>query len=259
MRLNTTEILLKRRQSNVERVRIERYHNPDDWVEMRINPQRITVTSRKVIQRVQTNTRWVFQHWGMEPVVIRYSGVTGYIQSVVADVITPLGMSQDENPTEKSQYVSPSDGYVSPYETPAFQALAILREFYEQPHKELQGTDLTAISGQAIDENLRKLLLKFTYRDGSYIGYLTMMEIQEDESSPWMWNYSMEFIALYHRTRVSLNDQTISELVRALFALSPGFNMSSDNELQNAWRRGIATSTTGEFSPRRLYQQTSSE
>lgn len=242
MRLPESQILIARRERDVEPMHIERYYIPAEWVEMRINPQRISIQSRKVINRIQTNTRWVFQHWGMEPVTLQYSGVTGFIRTMTDSTHTDphLPLSNEYDITRK--YVEPAlRNYVSPYETPAYQALMVLRTFYEEPHKELQGVDLTALRGDQIDTQLNRLLLKLSFRDSNYIGYFTRMTIQEDENSPWMWSYDMEFVAYYWKTKQKLTQQTMASLVWALFSTTSNFNMSADNQLAAAWQRGVST------------------
>lgn len=178
--------------SNIERMVIERAKDPTDYVVMRINPQRIAIRQRKVIQRVQTNTRWVFQHWGAEPVDISYSGVTGYMNVKIAQEYSQRYIPGQLN---DFRYGVLSDKRLSPYNTPAYQALLKLRTFYEEPHKTLQGSDLTKISGRQTDAKLQQIRLNLYYRDNLYTGYFTRMEIREEETSPWMWNYSMEFTA----------------------------------------------------------------
>lgn len=244
MRLPESQIYLARRSHDVEPMHIARYHDPDDWIEMRINPQRIAIQSRKVINRVQTNTRWVFQHWGMEPVTLQYSGVTGYIKTMTdsTDTNPSLPLSTEYDITRK--YTDPAlRNYVSPYETPAFQALMTLRTFYEEPHRSLQGRDLTALRGEDIRNQLNKLLLKLDFRDSEYIGYFTRMTIQEDENSPWMWSYDMEFVAQYWNSKTKLTQMDMTQLVWALFSTTSNFNMSSDNQLAAAWQRGVSTTT----------------
>ena len=240
--MNTPTPLLARRKAETEPLRISRYRVPSEYVEMRVNPQRITVAFRKVIQRIQTNTRWVFQHWGMEPVQIQYSGVTGYIRSIAAAAYSnryQLNQSQDLT-SDLSGYPATN---VSPYETPAYQALMLLRRFYEEPHKSLQGKDLTQISGSDVDENLKRLLLKLDYREGMYLGYLTRMDIREEENSPWLWYYEMEFIARSYQLKMEISKQTLSDLVRALYATTNGYDIIADTELANAWSRGVQVTT----------------
>jgi len=121
----------------------------------------------------------------------------------------------------------------------------LLRTFYEEPHKQLQGSDLTQIRGSDIDEDLHRLLLKLSYRESNYIGYFTRLEIREEESSPWMWSYEMEFVSYYWKPKMELSRQTIADLTQALFALTPSFNVSADEQLASAWRTGV-TATVGE-------------
>jgi hypothetical protein len=171
---------------------IERANNQADYVLMYINPQRITIRYRKVIQQVQTNTRWVFQHWGAEPVTISYNGVTGYMNSVKAQEYI-----QKWHPESFKDFYNGKSGMkrISTYETPAYLALLKLKTFYEEPHRWLQGRDLTKLSGELTDARLQDLKLNLYYRDTIYTGYFIRMEIQEEEMSPWMWSYSMEFTA----------------------------------------------------------------
>ena len=154
-------------RQTIERIKIERASNPNDFVKMHVNPQRISIRQSKVMQQVQTNTGWIFQHWGYEPIVISYSGVTGYI-----------------------------DHSRNPYATNAYQALLKLKHFYEAPQKQLQGmaADLNKISAE-VNTELSKLALRLHYRADTYEGYLTRFEFTEEESSPWLWSYSMEFKA----------------------------------------------------------------
>lgn len=180
--------------NDIERMVIERANDPEDHVVMHINPQRISIRHRKVIQRVQTNTRWVFQHWGAEPVTLTYSGVTGYMNPKLAQDIMQRYMLDQIADFRWGRGLA-QEKLVSPYTTPAYRALLKLKEFYEEPHKELQGTDLTSVSGNLTDVRLQKLKLNLYYRDTMYIGYFTRMEIQEEENSPWMWSYSMEYTA----------------------------------------------------------------
>lgn len=188
--------------NDIERLVIERVNDKNDFVIMRVNPQRISVRRQKVIQRIQTSTRWVFQHWGAEPITIAYNGVTGYINAEGANYQGRNSYTEIHNAGEiwNSKFASPaSSGKISPYDTPAYRALARLREFYETPHTQLQGQDLTTISGKDTDERLKQLCLNLYYRDSLFTGYLMRMEIQEEENNPWMWSYTMEFIAYKHQ------------------------------------------------------------
>ena len=178
--------------NEVEIMRIERANSADtDFVEMYVNPQRITIRQRKVMTPIQTNARWVFQHWGYEPVGISYSGVTGYINNKASlDSPPAFTGSTGASPVPFPGYTSIN----SPYYTNAYKALAKLRQFYESPQKELLGQDLTK-TAKATDADIKKLPLILYYRDSRYSGYLTRMDIQEEETSPWMWSYSMEYLA----------------------------------------------------------------
>ena len=176
-------------KSSVEPIIIYRILDTNSRVSLHINPQRISIRQAKVMQQVQTNTGWVFQHWGYEPIVISYSGVTGYIN--------PYNIGVDASKdTDTSTVKYDPNTIPTPYSTPAYKALAKLRVFYEEPQKQLQGmgADLTKITAD-VDTQLKQLALKFLYRADAYEGYLTRFEFNESEDSPWMWNYTMEFKA----------------------------------------------------------------
>jgi hypothetical protein len=190
-------------KSSVEPIIIYRINDPTSNVSLYINPQRISIRQAKVMQQIQTNTGWVFQHWGYEPIVISYSGVTGYIN--------PYNIGIDTS--EENRAVKPPDPNMipTPYSTPAYKALAKLRDFYEAPQKQLQGmgADLTKITSN-IDAKLKQLALKFLYRADAYDGYLTRFEFNESEDSPWMWNYTMEFKAYNSNYSSSYNTNLIT-------------------------------------------------
>lgn len=222
--------LATRAYGNVERMLIERVNNPDDYVLMYINPRRIAVRWRKVIQRVQTNTRWVFQHWGQEPVTVTYSGVTGYMNTWRADYSQKYLVGESSYSFVEA---TTGDKKLSPYETPAFQALQRLRTFYEEPHKQMQGADLTQISGDELDENLQKLALNLYYRDTMFIGYFTRLEIREDEMSPWMWDYDMEFTA-YETQESTWKGKVIKWENREIIRLAQEAGLGTDSNLAAA-------------------------
>jgi len=190
----------------------------------------------------------------MEPVTVAYNGVTGHIQSMTGEVYTDLYLTRgrEYDLTERYEEPRPGSRFISPYETPAYQALMVLRTFYEEPHRSLQGRDLTALRGEDLDAELDKLLLKLSFRDSNYLGYFTRMEIQEEENSPWMWSYNMEFVAFYHEMKQEVTRRELSALVRALFATTPGFNLSADDQLAAAWKRGMGT-TVGSAGARKIF------
>ena len=198
-------------KSSVEPIIIYRINDTTSSVSLYINPQRISIRQSKVMQQVQTNTGWVFQHWGYEPIVISYSGVTGYIN--------PWKEYEDHESIAAAAIAKGTDGGImqgklirilnktSPYTTPAYRALTKLRDFYERPQKQLQGmgADLTKITSN-IDAKLKEFELKFIYRADTYDGYLTRFEFNESEDSPWMWNYTMEFKAYTSNYNTQLAD-----------------------------------------------------
>jgi len=184
-------IYLRSSQKQAEPLTIERITD-HSYVTLYINPQRINIRQRKVMQQIQTNTGWIFQHWGYEPFIISYNGVTGYMNpwSLVNSGLTVTNEAVSAIQTLKQ---NPQEA-PSPYKTAAYKALLELRDFYEAPQKQMQGSDLTKIT-EDTEVDLKKLALKLYYRADTYEGYLTKFELSEEEMSPWMWSYTMEFTA----------------------------------------------------------------
>jgi hypothetical protein len=182
----------------------------------------------------------------MEPVTIRYSGFTGAMKTLMPSADSPPGLHIGRIYDVFDASRGRLGGEASPYNTPAYRALRKLREFYEEPHKSLQGVDLTQLSGEDINYQLRQLLLSLYYRNGKYVGYFTRMEIQEEETSPWMWNYEMEFVAC--RSQLDMSEGSISqaELMAAFFASYPYATLDGPfaeaiRQIQTAGRAAIET------------------
>jgi len=243
--------------NDIERMVIERVNDKSDFVIMRVNPQRISIRRQKVIQRIQTSNRWVFQHWGAEPITVSYNGVTGYINAAGTNYIDRNSYVDIH---ESTQTTSPSP--VSPYDTSAYQALSRLREFYETPHDQLQGQDLTNISGRNIDDNLKKLSLNLYYRDTLFTGYLTRMEIQEEENNPWMWSYTMEFIAYKNQTSPYIgygyDGKKVEDMIKAMKERIvpdpaytnankdyPGITRTAQTVTPASWSNAVGNPSTG--------------
>jgi len=185
----------------------------------------------------------------MEPYTIQYSGVTGYIQSLTREVgiditrpVIPEAIDNyDVRDFGRELDIPRFDTSISPYETPAYQALQKLRLFYLEPHEYLQGRDLTRINGSDIDEQLSKLLLRFHYRESLYIGYFMRMEIREEETSPWMWSYDMEFNA-YDAKLKSVRNQAVNMTSIVRRWIAAGHKEPIDAPLSKTWNEHIQTS-----------------
>jgi len=162
--------------------RTDKILTEDTVIRMWINPSRMAIQNRKVISRIQTNTRWVFQHWGVEPTVLQYSGWTGYMSEPLIDISSSTDSIYNSMPVS------------TVYESKNYQNFQAFRKFYEDPHRELANLDLTS-SDAKIDALLAKLTVTLIYRHIQYTGFFMRMDLQEDEMSPWNWQYNMEFQA----------------------------------------------------------------
>jgi len=170
------------KKGSIESLTFTRSNIPKESITMWINPSKMSVSNRKVISKIQTNTRWIFQHWGVEPTVLQYSGWTGYMCDQLQS-----GMYDGSIPW-------PSIPISSIYNSEHYKSYKTFVEFYEEPHKTLMGMDLTSPNSK-VSELLARLTVRLAYRHVLYTGFFMNMNLQEDESSPWNWQYSMEFQA----------------------------------------------------------------
>ena len=226
--LNQT-IIQRSAQKQAEPLTIERINDGKDYVILYINPQRINIRQKKVMQQVQTNTGWIFQHWGYEPFIISYNGVTGYMNpSTVTESVADLRIDYYWREAGVQQ-----QALISPYKTPAYQALLKLRDFYETPQKQMQGMDLTKITKDT-DDNFKRLALRLYYRADTYEGYLTKFELSEEEMSPWMWSYTMEFTAYDSNYANQGSSTNVMNEIRNLKQYYNSVNTGTDADLIKA-------------------------
>lgn len=171
----------------------------DEEVTLLVNPKNISISRRKVFSKQMTNNRWVYQHWGFEPIVLKYSGVTGFI-----NIQRPSSLANSHKQGNEETEGDPSGAwrreralsgfeYISPYETPQYKALLALKRFYDTPN--LLELDPVTDTSERISRTVSQLAIEMEFRSEVFLGYFASFEIQEHEDNPWLWSYSMEFQA----------------------------------------------------------------
>lgn len=212
---------------------VNREKNKLSSVELLINPETLTLTWKKVINRVRTKTRLVTLFWGEEPVRFTYTGQTGYTKpTLLRTDITGVGGVEAYNKeqmgrmTAISNYISKLQTQIKiggPYtEGSQEENIQKINDYANelktirliQPGnlselaagKDMTGTDLLLLSdkfnGLKQLENLYRAfqdpanLVDVLYRKYKFEGYFESFSFTDDARNPWNWRYSIDFTIL---------------------------------------------------------------
>jgi hypothetical protein len=168
------------------------------------NPDTMTINSAKIVNRYNTMTRWVEEHWGDEMDTVNLSGSSFSFLSFVPDNVKPglsvtnrrntdsykmikelvkfyrtngciyqdrdTYLSNDENSTNKSAASDSLDRFLS--DNPSFRG--------NHPRAGM------------IQE---RLYIKFSFDYVSFIGYLESFDLIEDSASPYRLTYNIIYKA----------------------------------------------------------------
>lgn len=184
---------------DTEPIQFFRLLDPEDFVTLYINPRRLRVSVNKLINKLQTTARWVFQFWGTDTYEIQYDGITGYMNVFEAQRHTSMLLRKGGGGTTKDDPLlsSPSVPRFSPYDTPAYMSLEKLQLFYEEP--DITNVNMADLSTASAQEVIDKLRIGMRYREELFIGHFLNFTFEEREDSPWQWFYQMQFQADYRR------------------------------------------------------------
>ena len=200
-------------------------------VKLMINPETLTLSWRKVINRVRTKTRLVTLFWGEEPVKFTYAGQTGYIQPMtkiegkVGYDVKKYNEEQLERASAISLYISKLQGQITaggPYSKGSADGNRAEIGVYQLQLKDIRllqpGTKLEKIGEEekATDllllsekfANLKKIeglyrrfqdpnnLIDLQYRKYKFFGYFESFSFTDDARNPWNWKYTIDFTIL---------------------------------------------------------------
>lgn len=175
-----------------------------DIVTLRVNPQQLNITKRKVIQKVQTNApgRFVVFDWGSELTMINISGNTGNL--------LPESITSGTNPV--SSFLQDTVGVLSPQTPitvpPAFgTASSIMQnlilsnstytEVLEMSPKYRTFKKLEKMY-DLLDADQDILLLEMG--EEVYRGFFEDFSFDIIAEAPWNWKYNIAFTSLYSLT-----------------------------------------------------------
>lgn len=201
-----------------------------EFIELLINPELLTLTWKKVLNRTRTKNRLITMFWGEEPVKFNYRGQTGYLY--------PKGKGQDALTAYQDslkEEISRISSYIQLLELEMREGEGYSYESYNGNKKEVEklkialskvGSSLvsqtTLLGGlnQAYKNTeilymsekfrvLKKLedmyrrhqnpndnLVKINYRDYVFNGYFESFSFTDDAKSPWNWIYNIDFTIL---------------------------------------------------------------
>lgn len=188
---------------------------PDNTIvqalKMAPNPDSFVINSAKIVNRYNTMTRWVEEHWGDDMDTVNFSGSTFSFMAIVTEDAMP-GLS-----------------VANRRDTEAYQMLKELVKFYRTngciyqdsityfPQYEITTVDGFNKSGNAspldttnaflgkypsfVNHHPRdglvreRLYIKITFDYVSFIGYFESFDITEDSANPFRFTYSAIFKA----------------------------------------------------------------
>lgn len=195
-----------------------------------INPETLTLTWKKVVNRVRTKTRLVTLFWGEDPVKFTYNGQTGYIKPYTklwgdARSVEAYNKDQIEKSAAISNHISKLEGQITaggPYSQGS--AKGNLQEIlaYRQELKGvrlIQPGELLDIAGEKktntdvllVSEKFQQLkkleklytkhqdpnyLIDVQYRKYIFEGYFESFSFTDDARNPWNWRYVIDFTIL---------------------------------------------------------------
>lgn len=179
-----------------EHLQFFRLFEPAQYVTLYLNPRRLQIQTQKVVNKVMTTSGFVFQFWGNDVYTLSGDGITGYLHPEVF-FQEEYQLQLNSGTIEREQ--EPSKLHRTPYDTPAYEALDELRQFYEDPN--LTRASIDTVSTSELADKIDLLRIGLYYRRDLYVGHFTQYSFEETEESPWQWSYSFQFVADFRQAR----------------------------------------------------------
>lgn len=167
-----------------------------------INPSSISVNLSKMVNRTQTMTGWVEDHWGEELDTITFQGSSaGFIwEGPLPYVRTPQGGPQNTDEVQNvfNQYNNILDlGSTEPHGVGDNDGLTVKRRRDTVAYNEFrQLMQLMNANGATFD--LRgmvqdRLYIQLSYDYASYMGYFESFDLTENAETPFRFIYTITF------------------------------------------------------------------
>ena len=137
---------------------------------LHVNPNQVTFTYSKIIERIQTKGGYVEQHWGDGPPTISLAAVTGGFKRVFSGLSNVTGGGYDTGGTRR--------------ETIAYDKLLDLLALFHNNGSIYDQRGEIAFQGA----------IQMTFDGGIYTGWFTSFTVNEASERPFMFEISAEFI-----------------------------------------------------------------
>ena len=203
-------------------------------IELKINPESLTLNWKKIITRARTKSRIVSFYWGQEPVNFTYRGQTGNVypkqelvsqlrnqrKSIENDIISHSQLSDQKRlelakVTQSISLASGNEELVSELElesellqtsievdTASINALSdSLDALPDKTHTELIELSPKYQALKRLEELFEAsqdvtTLMKVQYRHYIFEGYFETFSFTDDGINPWNWIYNISFTVL---------------------------------------------------------------
>lgn len=134
-----------------------------------VNPSSLTWSYTKVIERIQTKGGFVEQHWGEGPPTIAMNAVTGGFKRLYSGLSNVTGGGYDAGGTRR--------------ETLAYERYLDLLALFHNNGSVYDSTGQIVFQG----------ILKMTFDGGTYLGWFTNFNVNENADKPFMFDLSASF------------------------------------------------------------------
>jgi hypothetical protein len=186
-----------------------------ETVALRINPQNVNFSTRKVIQKVQTSApgRFVVFDWGSELTMLGIKGNTGLLLSeamieqsipfsnTVTNLLVAAGAVGGDQVRQAAGTVEQYTG--GAYATPIRQnALLNTSTYYETLQRSPKYITFMRLKKMYDDQDADSDIITLEFGDmATYRGFFEEFTFEISAESPWNWTYDINFIILADLTQ----------------------------------------------------------
>ena len=172
-----------------------------------INPASISANLSKIVNRTQTMTGWIEDHWGEELDTISLQGSSASfiwggasLPATNPKYGTPLTQSPREIREMLNKYMDiPELGITEPVQQGDLSGLAVKRRRETLSYDEFRGImkmmNANAAKYDAYGLVRERLFIQLAYDYASYRGYFESIDVTEDSDTPYKFIYTITFKA----------------------------------------------------------------
>lgn len=175
-------------------------------IKLMVNPSTISLNMAKIINRTQTMVGWIEEHWGEEIDTITLAGNTKAFvigDTSVRSVYSPMvneAANKEAAIADYYSYLGLGDYSVQTQSVTRNLSnfgLTVSNRRDSVSYKEMKKiVQIFSTNGCIFDENgfvSDRKFIRITYDYSSYIGYFESIDITEDATTPYKFNYTITF------------------------------------------------------------------